>query len=302
MQDGGLVPALRRRLDDAAAADGGWAYYAGKASRIEPTAWALLALGASASPADAQLEAALSFFRRIQQDSGLLVEAGVPGPNYGWNGLALLALNANADLAGTRWVRQLAAALGAVKGVQLRESDPAILRQNSQLQGWSWTQGTFSWIEPTAWNLLALKTSPMSDEAVGARISEAEALIADRACKPAGWNYGNSAVLMQDLRPYVSTTALALLAMQDRRDLPEVERGLAWLETEALSERSAMALALSAICLTVFGQPAEPILAELGRQAGQTAFLGNAHLEAMALYALTLDDHQARGFRVTRAT
>ena len=32
-----------------------------------------------------------------------------------------------------------------------------------------------------------------------------------------------------------------------RRDLPEVEQGLAWLETEALSERSAMALALSAI-------------------------------------------------------
>ena len=36
---------MRQRLLDAVGADGGWAYYPDKASRIEPTAWALLALG-----------------------------------------------------------------------------------------------------------------------------------------------------------------------------------------------------------------------------------------------------------------
>ncbi len=35
---------MRRALLSAANADGGWGYYPGKASRLEPTCWALLAL------------------------------------------------------------------------------------------------------------------------------------------------------------------------------------------------------------------------------------------------------------------
>ena len=59
-----------------------------------------------------------------------------------------------------------------------------------------------------------------------------------------------------------------------------------------------MALALTAMCLTVFDRPVGTVVTELGSQAEETAFLGNAHLEAMALYALTLDEHRAGTLRV----
>ena len=38
------VSRLRQTLLDRASSQGGWAYYAGKAARIEPTCWALVAL------------------------------------------------------------------------------------------------------------------------------------------------------------------------------------------------------------------------------------------------------------------
>ena len=130
------------------------------------------------------------------------------------------------------------------------------------------------------------------------RETEAEALILDRVCDTGGWNYGNSQVLSQDLRPYVSTTALALLAMQNRRGHAAVARSLEWLEAHAKSERSAMALSLAAICLHAFGRPTEAPRALLAEQHAKTRFLANAHLTAMAIYVLSLPRHGARTFVV----
>ena len=43
-----LMPPLALALREARNLDGGWGYYAGKSSRLEPTCWALLALGGEA--------------------------------------------------------------------------------------------------------------------------------------------------------------------------------------------------------------------------------------------------------------
>ena len=112
---------------------------------------------------------------------------------------------------------------------------------------------TFSWVEPTAYCLLALKRArhlgvvPTRD--IAARVDEAERMLADRACAGGGWNYGNAHVFDKDLRPHGPTTALALLALQDRRDLPCVQAGLSFLTAHANRERSGLALALTLICL-----------------------------------------------------
>jgi hypothetical protein len=145
--------------------------------------------------------------------------------------------------------------------------------------------------------MLALKRRPES-ERVNERLREAEALLRDRACRPAGWNYGNSAVLGQELRPYVPTTALALMALQDHRDEDIVIRSLSWLEQESTGERSAMALGLAAIGLQMFERSTTAVLEALVAQGGKTAFLGNAHLEAVALYAMTLPEHGGHAFRL----
>ena len=282
----------RPELLAAAVPTGGWPYYAGRSSRIEPTAWALLALGPT--PSDPQEAASVArargFLRALQRADGLLVEPATPGPNYGWNGLALLALDADEDRVA---IEALSSALLAVKGIRIEDAQPGVIGLDTTLQAWPWTDATFSWVEPTAYCMLALKVRKVTGPVAEARLREAEAVLVDRVCGPGGWNYGNSQVLAQDLRPYVPTTALALLALQDKREHPAVARSLAWLEAHALSEPSTMALALAAVALFVYGRPAEPVLARLHAQREQTRALGNVHSAALAAYALGLPAHRA---------
>ena len=63
-------------------------------------------------------------------------------------------------------------------------------------------------------------------------------MLLNRACWGGGWNYGNKNVYGRDLWPYVPTTALALIALQDRRCEPIVEQSLAQLQKDVQSERS----------------------------------------------------------------
>ena len=95
----------------------------------------------------------------------------------------------------------LLSAITRVAGV--RRGQSAILRQNNQLLGWPWIDGTFSWVEPTSWCLLALKKAGQLPSRTGAaaRIAEADRMLADRCCVSGGWNYGNSNVLGKELSP-----------------------------------------------------------------------------------------------------
>jgi hypothetical protein len=186
----------------------------------------------------------------------------------------------------------------ASKGVGAPPSDT--MRQDNSLQGWAWTDATFSWIEPTCWGLLALKKARASgfvEAAAHARIAEAERLLIDRSCKPGGWNFGNANVMAQDLRPYVPTTALGLLAMQDRRDQGVVVRGLAALETLWREEISAMAVALSLVCLSLYGRPDEELHARLIEHTASTLSFGNHHGIAQAMFALS-SSGQPNAFRL----
>lgn len=288
------IDSLEQSLLAAARPGGGWAYYRGREGRIEPTAWAMLALeGRDLSPH-------LEFLARLRREGGLLLDPAAPAPNYGWNGLTLLALDAlpAAQVAALR--TSVLSGLTEAKGVQLSNEGPRVVEQDGQLQAWSWTPGTFSWVEPTSYCLLAFKRMPDRTAAIQARIDEAERVLLDRVCPEGGWNYGNSVVLDQELRPYVPTTALGLLAMQDQTHLPAIGRSLAWLETHALEEPSAMALSVTALALSVCGRRADHVLDALVDRFDATGFLDNAHLIAAALYALSMDRHGARHVRIDR--
>jgi hypothetical protein len=229
----------------------------------------------------------LAFLYSSQQASGLIVEKEAPGPNFAWNGLVFLADMAVRGNGPDGRRERLLDGLLSGKGISL-EAQPDV-RQNSALQGWSWIEGTFSWIEPTAHCLLALKMSRRETAVARLRLAEAEAVLVDRACVRGGWNYGNSQVLGQELRPYVPTTALALLAMQDRLNHPVVARSMEWLTTHALDESSRLALALSTICLRAFSMPYQSVLAALTELAAAPTLIDNVHNLAMTLYAMKGD-------------
>jgi hypothetical protein len=278
-------------------ADGGWGYFPRKSSRIEPTAW--VAFGHAP-----RAHGAREWLAGRQASQGWLVdEPGLP-VNYGFNGLALLAL-LSGDAATPAASRLSEGVIGA-KGLAVAQS-PA-LRQDNSLQAWSWVQDTFSWVEPTAYCLLALKRARrlgvVQAAAIAPRVNDAERMLADRACAGGGWNYGNARVFDKDLRPHGPTTALALLALQDRRDLPCVRAGLSFLTAQPDRERSGLALALTLICLRAFASdhavPAALTAATLAasQQAAVSVAIGNLAVLAALLIALSDDDHGIDPFRI----
>ena len=264
-------------------ADGGWGYQPGKSSRLEPTCWATLALGSALAPN------ALEQWPSVE---GLLLERRGGSPNFAFQGQALIVLRA-LHLEHSAGNRTLLAALQRVKGEALPAS--TINRQDNSLQAWSWIDGTFSWVEPTAWCLLALKRWSAVPGAVAdrERVVVAERMLVDRCCAEGGWNYGNANMLGQELKPFVPTTALALLSLQDQQSLPAVERSVAFLEREATSERSGTALALALIALRTYGRPAPAVRDALVAQLPTTLALGKVAAVAMSLYALSEADRYA---------
>jgi hypothetical protein len=265
--------ALGRSLRSGRNADGGWGYYPGKASRLEPTCWALIAL----RDVDPSVLAAWP------AEDGLLRERHDGDVNFAFHALALLAMLAR-RVEHASGNAMLASRLQTAKGIVLDQSPNH--KQNNQLQGWSWNAGTFSWVEPTAWALLALrKHAAAAAPTDPARLREAETLLVDRCCKDGGWNYGNANMLGKDLRPYVPTTAVALLALQ-KRDQPTVTKSVGYLEGAAVSECSAIALSLAVLALAAHGRPTAGPRALLAAQCGPTIDLGQQLGAAMALCAL----------------
>jgi hypothetical protein len=301
---------LLQEVQSARNADGGWGYRRGGQSRLEPTALCLLALSA----ADADPEGAV--LARWPRDGALLIDPHTRSVNASDNGVALLAacdarVGAGAATAGM--AASLVAALVQSKGLKLPPS-PTTNRQDNSLQGWSWVPGTFSWVEPTAWCVLALKrwARMHSDPSTRARIAEGERLLIDRVCREGGWNYGNSNVLGKELFAYIPTTALGLLALQNRRDQAAVIKSLNYLSAHCLDERSGLSLSLSRIALGVLGArdgAAAPANQQPRRITGDldaalestwhtTQYLGNLAATALALYAAAGEADNYAAFRI----
>jgi hypothetical protein len=290
---------LAETLGSSVNGDGGWGYFPGKASRLEPTCWAALALLDSGAMTDdgARVDAALARLAGWQRADGLLADTPAAPPNLAFNGLAAILIHRSlaahrADARRHGLTDALLSGILATKGIRLKRSEHQ--RQNNQLIGWPWNDGTFSWVEPTSWCLLALKkaAAPPSQAGAAVRIADAERVLADRCCLSGGWNYGNSNMLGKELFPYVPNTALALLALQDRRELPEVVRSLAWLAGNWQREPSALALSLTLIAMRAHHRPADDIERAVCAHVAEAGLPANLASNALALYALTGSRHE----------
>lgn len=260
--------------------DGGWGYFPSKASRIEPTCWALLALS-RASERPIELDVLLRWPRR----GGWFIDVAGAPLNYAFNALAAITALTHRD--GGSDALAVARALLEVRGVRLGQG--TAIRQDNSLQAWPWIDPTFSWVEPTSLCLLLVKKlrNRLPAAVATERIEIGERMLRDRACGAGGWNYGGSNVYGQELFPYVPTTALGLLAMQDHPTDPIVARALAWLTKEAASESSALALAFALIAFRACRAEAPAIEPALAAIAATTINRTNLLGAATGLYALT---------------
>lgn len=236
---GSRLDTLRRAQNP----DGGWGYFTGKQSWLEPTVYAALAL--SGEPA---ADRAWTLLKGWQgKDGSWRPSIDVAVENYGTSLCVTLAIaRGETDGAVTKGVEWLLASAGVesnwmnrlVARTGLIEAD-----RNLSLKGWPWKPGTSSWVEPTAHALVALKKvaktsqgpakihapADISAKDLLDRVRLGQAQLMDVRCRDGGWNYGSREALQVDLPSYPETTGIALVGLQS---FPGVDSGLDYAARE----------------------------------------------------------------------
>lgn len=199
--------------------DGGWGYFAGKRSWLEPTAYSLLALHAQAG--DERWPRGWELIRSWQSEHGSWRPNAQVQEAHWSTSLAITLhcvrkqFDASFNL-GVQWMLNTrgeeSSGLSRFLGLFMQNH----LGHDRKFAGWPWLPATSSWIEPTSHALVALKkcAAHVDRSIVRERIALAEGMILRRRCADGGWNYGSAKALGIDLPSYPETTALALLGLQ----------------------------------------------------------------------------------------
>jgi hypothetical protein len=249
-------------------------YLAGGAPAAEPTAVAALALAAHGrSEAAQQAAVALS---KMQGESGAVgILAGEDSP--GWpTGLAIVAWSRVGSLLAANTDKAIAWLL-ANRGKSLPRS--AEFGHNTELVGWAYAEQTHSWVEPTAFAVLALKAAGQANSSAAL---EGVRVLLDRQLPGGGHNYGNTFVLGQLIRPHVQPSGIALLALAGAKDFSgRLAKSVAWLRRNIGPETTPLSLGWALLGLRAHGvvlpQADEWLAAAAGR---------NPPLSKLALLAL----------------
>jgi hypothetical protein len=269
--------ALVERLRSFSLLDGGLPYYRGNASAAEPTFLAALAL--SGAPAE-RVKPLLAWAQKLQNPDGSVgVDSGHRDQGVWLTALAAIVLHHFGLAENAKQALDFLLPLCSVTGPK----DPR-LRQDDTLTGWPWVPGTFGWVEPTAWSLIALSLSGLSGHP---RAEEGVRFLLDRQIPSGGWNYGNPALDGKELLPFWDTTGLALVALHGHGDPKRVGASLELMEKNQGKIESLSGLSWAVLCLQGYGRDAGRSKARLrdimGSLREEEFHVGNFALGLIAL-------------------
>lgn len=277
--------------------DGGWGYCPGLPSTTEPTAWSILALASQQSANGQLLAAGCNWLRKAQTAEGAWPTTDGERPGCWVTALTCLALlkvtspSGRTVQKGLQWLCETWPAEGKMMWrLQHRWSrkDKDIVRQDASLAGWSWTTGTASWVEPTAFALLLLKNVPpeFHPSTAQKRMQLGERMLYDRVCPGGGWNAGNPLVYGVPGLPRIGPTVWAMLALSDHKNRAANVESLKWLEQNYHGIQGPGSAALAHLCLRVYGISTPPIAPRLSHFYRKNQFLHNILVIAWASLAI----------------
>ncbi len=302
MSDAGVN---REQLAAQALPEGGWGYAPGHAAHLEPTCMALLALAAEPERYRAAIDGGQAALQKCGAGDGTYrLERGRPEAVWPTSLVLFVQAALGTDRAE---IKQTAGALIGLRGRQMEaDKDQEIHDIDLKLIGWSWAEGTFSWVEPTAWACLALQRVGHGDHE---RVQEGLKLLLDRALDEGGINYGNRRILGRILEPIPGPTALMLLALQNQPRHPRITAAVHYLGQQALNGEDLEHLCWAKLALEGYRDCAGvvdwlPLLDErirASRQArAETNYVSPNPLRT-ALTALALDTATRNPFRLDDA-
>ncbi|MGL6076261.1 MAG: DUF362 domain-containing protein [Fimbriiglobus sp.] len=294
---------LRQQLISLQTDEGGWGYLAGQRANLEPTCWAMLALGAEInSNADSLRRGLVYLARHVQPDGSYRLQHGRPQAVWTTSLVLMTKTVLNADAADRQ---KMAERLLKLEG-RVIQADPEVAQMHDidyQLLGWPWAEDTFSWVEPTSWAVTALRAAGQDHP----RIDEGLRLILDRAFASGGVNYGNRSVLGKPTEPMPGPTATMLIAVQGLDD-PRIDAAVGYLRMH--SEKSVDLENLAWIKLAISLYPSDEatrtalprldqrIQESLAFELPLTDGLGGGPLR-LALAAMALETESRHPFRLS---
>ena len=258
---------------------GGVPYYKGGGPSAEPTFLAALALSASGAPAE-RAKPLFSWVLTLQNmDGSVSVNPGHRGQGLWLTAQAAIVFHHYELKENLKRAQDFLLSLRSVTVA----NDPR-LKQDNTLAGWPWVPGTFGWVEPTAWSLIALH---LSGQAGHPRAVEGRKLLLDRRIPSGGWNYGNPSLDDKELLPFWDTTGLALTALCGQADIDRLRPSLDLVEKRQDKIESLCGLAWAVISLQAYGRDASRLRTRLqnvmGSMADEDLHTGNFSLGLIAL-------------------
>jgi hypothetical protein len=249
------IAALLERLRSFSLPDGGLPYYQGNASAMEPTLLAALALRVSGAQAG-QTKLLLAWAQKGQNPDGSVgTDFGHRDQGLWLTALAAIVFRHFGLTENARRATDFLILLRSVTGPK----DPR-LRQDDTLTGWPWVPGTFGWVEPTAWSVIALSLAGLGGHL---RAEEGVRFLLDRQIPSGGWNYGNPALDGKELLPFWDTTGLTLVAVHGHGDPARVGVSLELMEKNQHKIESLSGLSWAVLCLQGYGRGASRTRANL---------------------------------------
>ena len=215
---------LSRSIKSRTAEGGGYSHKPGGPYRADATAWAILAL--STIPAErAAVQLACDHLAATQAPDGRVPLVPEIAAAYWPTPIAVLAWKKASCCQG-----ETGRALNFIagnSGLHFEREKNAPYGHDTAIRGWSWIEGTHSWIEPTSLSILALRAT---GHARDSRTFEAVSMIMNRQLPSGGWNYGNTTVFGQELLPMPEHTGQALCAVSGYVSVNDVRKSIEYLD------------------------------------------------------------------------
>lgn len=263
-----IITSLCDTINRSSLRDGGFRIRPGSAYRADVTAWSAIALKSTQMHPTSVLAACRRLAHAQMEDGRIALSSDYPMASWPTS-LAIMAWEGFPEFEKHK-LHAIRFLLNS-SGKHYKNPEQNIFGHDTSIKGWSWIDDTHSWVEPTALALFALGATGNGDHG---RADEARKMLMDRQLTQGGWNYGNTSVFDQELRPLPDSTGMALAALSGRIE-SGLGKSLSYLNEKVVDLSTPLSLAWGIIGLSAYNLRPDGITDLIARCLDKQKLFGN---------------------------